>query len=146
MVAAIEGGVQREEGGAATSNSLSCIAAVVVLGRGGYESRAWAAAFPLPPRVAELVLAGRSLGEADDLVLGPHHQNFASPGLAARGGGEGAHGEGEQDRRRRQQGAMSGTVGKLTGGLVSRAAYYEQAVLLALVPFLNPHVYEGAEL
>ena len=35
----------------------------------------------------------------------------------------------------------SGTVGKLTGGLITRAGYYEHAVLLALLPFMNPQLY-----
>ncbi len=35
-----------------------------------------------------------------------------------------------------RSGQGSGTVGKLTGGIVTRSSLYEQAVLLALVPFM----------
>jgi non-canonical (house-cleaning) NTP pyrophosphatase len=38
----------------------------------------------------------------------------------------------------KQQG---GSVGLLTHGLVTRETYYEQALLLALIPFLNEELY-----
>jgi hypothetical protein len=34
-------------------------------------------------------------------------------------------------------------VGGLTGGLVTRAGYYQHVVLLALLPFMNPELYPG---
>lgn len=42
-----------------------------------------------------------------------------------------------------KSGSGSGTIGKLTGGLLTRQGYYEQAVLCALVPLLNPTLYPG---
>lgn len=35
----------------------------------------------------------------------------------------------------------SGTISKLTEGLITRQAYYEHVVMLALVPFMRPDLY-----
>ena len=70
------------------------------------------AQFRLPPRVQALVESGKELGEADDLVFGQSNS--------------------------KQQ---SGAVGLLTDGAITRATYYEQAVILALLPFKNPDLY-----
>lgn len=40
-----------------------------------------------------------------------------------------------------KSGQGSGTVGKLTADVVTRAAYYEHAVMMALIPFMNPDLY-----
>ena len=32
-------------------------------------------------------------------------------------------------------------VGKLTGGIITRSLYYEHAVVLALIPCMNPGLY-----
>lgn len=45
--------------------------------------------------------------------------------------------------RRVKSGSGTGTIGKLTGGLLTRQLYYEQAALCALVPLLNPSLYPG---
>ena len=68
--------------------------------------------FFLPPRVAELVHQGKELGEADDIVFG-----------------------------RANSKQENGAVGLLTGDVIDRAAFYEQAVILALIPFRNPELY-----
>ncbi len=68
--------------------------------------------FYLPPAVAKLVRQGRELGEADDLVFGRSNSK-----------------------------QENGAIGILTGDVVDRAALYEQAVILALVPFKNPKLY-----
>ena len=70
-------------------------------------------AFFLPQAVAELVLEGMELGEADDIVFGRTNS--------------------KQD---------NGAIGLLTGNAVDRAQLYEQAVILALVPFKNPGLYK----
>ena len=62
--------------------------------------------FQLPEAVATLVRSGVELGVADDRVFG---------------------------RSNSKQG--EGAVGLLTRGAVTRAEYYEQALLLALIPF-----------
>jgi hypothetical protein len=43
--------------------------------------------------------------------------------------------------KRTKSGQGNGTVGKLTANVVTRAAYYEHAVMMALIPFMNPDLY-----
>lgn len=70
------------------------------------------ASFYLPDNVAILVRQGLELGEADDRVFG-----------------------------RKNSKQMNGAVGILTGDAVDREELYAHAVLLALIPFLNPTLY-----
>mmetsp|Transcript_30510 Transcript_30510/g.72653 ORF Transcript_30510/g.72653 Transcript_30510/m.72653 type:complete len:196 (-) Transcript_30510:344-931(-) len=92
------------------AGALECFAWIVVRSSTtGAEGRARTASFLLPERVADLVRNGMELGEADDKVFG------------RTGSGQG-----------------SGTVGRLTRGLVTREAFYEHATVLALAPFANP--------
>jgi non-canonical (house-cleaning) NTP pyrophosphatase len=71
------------------------------------------ASFALPPAVVSLIQdKGMELGHADDQIFGRVN---------------GKHG--------------SGTVGILSKGLINRSAYYEHAILLALVPWFRPDVY-----
>lgn len=76
------------------------------------ESKARTAAFRLPPEVQKLVEAGLELGDADDRVFGKSNS--------------------------KQQ---NGAVGLLTGNVETRTSLYEQAVVLALIPFKNPALY-----
>lgn len=76
------------------------------------ESNARTAAFRLPPEVQKLVEAGLELGDADDQVFGESNS--------------------------KQQ---NGAVGLLTGNVETRTSLYEQAVVLALIPFKNPTLY-----
>ncbi len=69
------------------------------------------ATFYLPKEVADLVRQGIELGEADDRVFGRSNS--------------------------KQQ---NGSVGLLTADAITRLAYYEHAVILALVPFKNHHL------
>jgi inosine/xanthosine triphosphatase len=68
--------------------------------------------FFLPRDVADLVRGGKELGEADDIVFGQINSK-----------------------------QESGAIGLLTREVVDRTALYEHAVLLALVPFKNPELY-----
>ena len=68
--------------------------------------------FLLPPQVAKLVGQGMELGHADDVVF-------------------------QRSNSKQEDGA----IGLLTRNLLDRAGLYEHAVLLALVPFLNPELY-----
>lgn len=68
--------------------------------------------FFLPPKVAELVHKGMELGEADDIVFGQSNS--------------------------KQKG---GAVGLLTNNVLNRTTYYEQALILALIPFVNKDYY-----
>jgi len=71
--------------------------------------------FYLPPQVAALVRQGKELGEADDIVFGKTNSKQAN-----------------------------GAIGILTGDVLDRAAFYEQAVILALLPFKNPELYPSS--
>lgn len=70
------------------------------------------ALFQLPQEVQNLVEGGMELGDADDLVFG-----------------------------RQNSKQKSGAVGLLTGNKITRTTLYEQAVVLALIPFINPELY-----
>ena len=70
--------------------------------------------FVLPPAVAELVKGGMELGSADDQVF-----NMSNS---------------------KQQ---NGAVGILTKDLIDRTSYYEQALILALIPFVNEILYQS---
>ena len=68
--------------------------------------------FFLPPAVVALIRQGKELGEADDIVFNRSNS--------------------KQD---------NGAVGLLTGNVLDRAQLYEQAVILALIPFKNEALY-----
>lgn len=68
-------------------------------------------AFYLPEEVVRLVREGMELGHADDAVFGRSNSK-------------------QED----------GSVGLLTGGVIDRTLYYEHAVILALIPFVNPQL------
>ena len=74
--------------------------------------KARSGAFFLPPGIVELVHQGVELGEADDLFFG---------------------------RSNSKQG--NGAVGLLTEDVIDRAAFYEPAVVMALIPFKHPELY-----
>lgn len=84
----------------------------MVVSNGDKYGKARTASFDLPPSVAELVGAGMELGHADDQVFGRKNSK---------------HG--------------NGAVGILTGGLIDRATYYEPAIILAAIPFINDKHY-----
>ena len=91
---------------------LEAFAWIVIIARDGRVGRSRTATFQLPPAVAELVRAGVELGHADDRVFGRSNSK-----------------------------QTNGAVGLLTNDLIDRTAYYEHAVVLALVPFINPRHY-----
>lgn len=69
-------------------------------------------AFFLPPAIAALIRQGKELGDADDIVFGQSNSK-----------------------------QKNGAIGLLTGNVIDRQALYEQAVILALLPFKNPTLY-----
>lgn len=91
-----------------TPQGLSVFAWIVILSA-GRTGQAQTGTFFLPDAVAKLVREGVELGHADDIVF---------------------------QRENSKQG--NGAIGLLTGNIIDRRAYYEHAVILALVPFLNP--------
>ncbi|MEW6505758.1 MAG: inosine/xanthosine triphosphatase [Chloroflexota bacterium] len=92
-------------------DGLSAFAWVVILSPDRC-GKARSATFDLPPALAEMIQQGVELGEADDRLFG-----------------------------RQNSKQQNGAVGLLTGDVIDRARYYEQAVVLALIPFKNPHLY-----
>ncbi|KAK8806048.1 inosine xanthosine triphosphatase [Blastocystis sp. subtype 4] len=66
----------------------------------------------LPPAVVDLVDSGMELGIADDQFFG-----------------------------RVNSGRENGTVGILTNNIITRSSYYEHALILALIPFIHPEIY-----
>jgi len=78
----------------------------------GKQGKARTATFQLPKKIQSLINQGIELGVADDMVF---------------------------KRENSKQG--NGAVGILTHDLINRADYYEPAVVLALIPFVNPDLY-----
>ena len=100
------------EGGVANSgNQLEAFAWMVIQSDIMY-GKGRTGSFFLPPKVAELVHGGMELGHADDVVFGQSNS--------------------------KQKG---GAVGLLTNNLLTRTTYYEQALILALIPFINQEHY-----
>lgn len=99
------------EGGVADDEGgMVTFAWVVILSRDRI-GKSRTGAFYLPEEIARLVREGMELGHADDAVFGRSNSK-------------------QQD----------GSVGLLTGGAIDRTLYYEHAVVLALIPFLNPQL------
>jgi inosine/xanthosine triphosphatase len=94
------------------SQGMYAFAWIYILHCSGKSSQSKTGTFYLPPQVVALIREGMELGHADDLVF--------------------------QAQNSKQQG---GSVGLLTQGLVTRESYYLQAMVLALIPFLNDSLY-----
>jgi len=75
-------------------------------------SKSRTSSFFLPKKIIELIDQGKELGEADDIVF---------------------------NRVNSKQ--SNGAVGILTNDIVTRTSYYEQAVIMALIPFKNPDLF-----
>ncbi|MEM6281259.1 MAG: inosine/xanthosine triphosphatase [Chloroflexota bacterium] len=90
-------------------DGMSVYAWVVVLNHTGQMGHSKTGTFYLPREVADLVRGGMELGDADDIVFGRSNS--------------------------KQQ---TGSVGLLTGDVLTRETYYLHAVVLALIPFKNP--------
>src|SRR5258708_32644606 len=99
------------EGGVEEENGELVVFAWVVVLSATITGYSRTATFYLPHEITTLIHQGVELGHADDQVFG----RFNS----------------------KQQ---NGSVGILTGDAVTRLTYYEQATILALVPFKNAHL------
>jgi len=84
----------------------------MVVSNGEIWGKSRTASFVLPKEVAQLVKGGLELGHADDRVF-----------------------------NRSDSKSKNGAVGILTHDVIDRASYYEQAIILALIPFLHPDLY-----
>jgi inosine/xanthosine triphosphatase len=97
------------EGGLeAIDGQLFAFAWVVIQGT-HLRGQSRTATFALPQEVAVLIREGHELGDADDIVFGRNNS--------------------KQD---------NGSVGILTGDVIDRTSFYTEAVVLALIPFINP--------
>lgn len=103
------------EGGVAPhKGALTTFAWIVVLGK-DRQGQARSGTFFLPPAVTALVEQGMELGQANDQIFEQIHS--------------------------KQKG---GAIGILSGGALDRKELYAQAVVLALVPFLNEALYPAS--
>lgn len=102
----IEGGIQ------VVDDEMMAFAWVVI--RSAEKiGKARTGAFFLPKPVVKLILAGKELGEADDIIF---------------------------NRRNSKQ--QNGAIGILTNDVLNRANFYKPAVIMALIPFKNTEIYE----
>lgn len=101
------------EGGLEEVNKeMECFAWVVVRSKSGNVGKGKTGTFILPKKIVRLIKRGKELGEADDIVF---------------------------NRTNSKQ--ENGSVGILTGDVLTRTDFYEPAVVLALIPFKNPDLY-----
>ena len=103
------------EGGCEDSaDGMSVFAWVVVESADciGLTGKSRTATFYLPRKVSQLVRQGMELGDADDAVFG-----------------------------RTNSKQQNGSVGLLTDDVITRLIYYEQAVILALIPFKHKDIW-----
>lgn len=92
---------------------MAAFAWAVVHGKTG-KGKGKTATFFLPDAVAQYVRQGIELGEADDRVFGTSNSK-----------------------------QKSGAVGLLTRDLITRTSLYVPAIIMALIPFINPQLYAG---
>tara|TARA_B100001996_G_scaffold341054_1_gene294903 strand:+ start:125 stop:643 length:519 start_codon:yes stop_codon:yes gene_type:complete len=74
--------------------------------------KAKTATFPLPSKISHLIKDGYELGDADDMVF-----------------------------KRSNSKQKNGAIGILTDDIIDRTEYYYHAIILALIPFINPNYY-----
>jgi len=101
----LEGGVEDVDG-EMRSFAWAVVKSAKKLGKGR------SATMILPKKVADLIRAGKELGEADDIVFSKTNSKLSS-----------------------------GAVGILTEEIIDRTEFYWPAVALALIPFKNPKLY-----
>lgn len=92
-------------------NEMNTFAWVFVKSANTY-GKARTGTFFLPKRVVELIKEGKELGEADDIVF-----------------------------KRSNSKQADGAAGILTKNVIDRTMYYSEAVILALIPFVNVDLY-----
>ncbi len=100
------------EGGVGFNEDKAEAFAWMVIRSGNRMSKAQTTTFELPPKIAELLKQGYELGDADDMVFNQHNSK-----------------------------QKNGAVGLLTNNVITRKELYEQALILALIPHVNPGLY-----
>ena len=100
------------EGGIESINhDMHAFAWMVILNK-EKQGEARTATFVLPPKIKDLIEQGEELGHADNIVF---------------------------NRKNSKQ--KDGAVGILTNGLIDRIKYYEPAIILALIPFVQKDLF-----
>jgi len=100
------------EGGIQESNNdLEAFAWIYIKSK-NKTGKAKTGTFFLPEKISELIKQGYELGDADDIVF-----NL-------------------KDSKK-----QNGAVGILTRNAIDRASYYSEAIILALIPFINNDLY-----
>jgi len=94
-------------------NEIEAFAWMVIRSRDGHLGKARTSTFQLPPEIAKRIREGQELGAASDSIF--NTTNIKQAG---------------------------GTIGLLTDNVIDRTAYYREAVILALIPFKNPGLYQ----
>ena len=100
------------EGGISYDNNEMQAFAWIVIASNVTIGKARTTTFVLPSKIAEYVNAGYELGEADDMVFGSSNSK-----------------------------QKNGAIGLLTQNTVTRQTLYSQAVIAALIPFVNKELY-----
>jgi inosine/xanthosine triphosphatase len=100
------------EGGVQHMETGLAAFAWIVVKSSGKRGEARTATFLLPKRVSNLIDSGMELGNANDLVFNESNSK-----------------------------QKNGAVGLLTHDVIDRLELYRQAVILALIPFINPELY-----
>lgn len=95
-----------------TEHGMETFAWIVIKSKDGKVGKGRTGSFFIPPKVVNLVQQGFELGDADDIVFGRSNSKQSN-----------------------------GSVGILTRDVVTRTTYYEHAVILALIPFINSDLY-----
>jgi inosine/xanthosine triphosphatase len=103
----IEGGIELKD-----DEMMEAFAWVVIRSKDGAVGKGKTGTFFLPPKVAELIKAGKELGKADDIVFGRSNSK-----------------------------QENGAVGILTDNAIDRTSFYTEAVVLALIPLKNSALY-----
>ncbi len=93
-------------------HGMFAFAWIYIENRKNASSQSKTGTFYLPDEIRKLIKSGMELGAADDQVF--ERENSKQKG---------------------------GSVGILTRGTVERKAYYSQAIILALIPFLNKNLF-----
>ena len=100
------------EGGVQKNGAGTEVFAWVCIISEAQTGKARTASFFLPKKITDLLEKGYELGDADDMVFK------------------------QKDSKKK-----TGAVGILTKELISRSQYYAEAVVLALIPFINKELY-----
>ena len=100
------------EGGSKIVDSGMETFAWVVIKSENKISKSRTSSFFLPKKIIQLINQGIELGEADDIIF---------------------------NRKNSKQ--SNGAIGILTNDIITRTSYYEQAVIMALIPFKNLELY-----